>query len=325
MSSLVEADRVEVLVLVDNVTDNLSSTPLFVENEWPRLWKRGLRALSGRCLCCAAHGLSCAITVWNGERARTLLFDTGPDEVVFERNVERLGFDIACVDGMVLSHGHWDHCGAMLRALQMIRSRNGGRDVPTYMHPDMYRTRAIKAADGSFRPFEDVPSAAQLAQHGAEVIHSAQPQFVLEDCVYISGEIPRVTSFEVGLPGQHRMTDDGSGWEPDPLIMDERFVAVAVRGKGLVVFTACSHAGVVNVLKHARSCFPDLPLYGVLGGFHLSGTNERVIPETVEAMRAFDLSVIAAAHCTGWRATGALASAFGDAVVPSAVGKLYKF
>lgn len=325
MSSLVEADRVEVLVLVDNVTDNLSSTPLFVENEWPRLWKRGLRALSGRCLCCAAHGLSCAITVWNGERARTLLFDTGPDEVVFERNVERLGFDIACVDGMVLSHGHWDHCGAMLRALQMIRSRNGGRDVPTYMHPDMYRTRAIKAADGSFRLFEDVPSAAQLAQHGAEVIHSAQPQFVLEDFVYISGEIPRVTSFEVGLPGQHRMTDDGSGWEPDPLIMDERFVAVAVRGKGLVVFTACSHAGVVNVLKHARSCFPDLPLYGVLGGFHLSGTNERVIPETVEAMRAFDLSVIAAAHCTGWRAIGALASAFGDAVVPSAVGKLYKF
>jgi 7,8-dihydropterin-6-yl-methyl-4-(beta-D-ribofuranosyl)aminobenzene 5'-phosphate synthase len=325
VSGLVEADRVEVLVLVDNVTDNLSSTPLFVENEWPRLWKRGMRALSGRCLCCAAHGLSCAITVWRGARARTLLFDTGPDEVVFERNVERLGFDVASVEGIVLSHGHWDHCGAMLRALQMIRSRNGGRDVPTYMHPDMYRTRATKAADGSFRLFEDVPSAAQLTQHGAEVIHSTRPQRALEDCVYISGEIPRLTSFEVGLPGQHRMTDDGNGWEPDPLIMDERFVAVAVKGKGLLVFTACSHAGVINVLKQARSCFPALPLYGVLGGFHLSGTNERVIPDTVEALREFDLSVIAAAHCTGWRATGALANAFGDAVVPSAVGKLYKF
>jgi 7,8-dihydropterin-6-yl-methyl-4-(beta-D-ribofuranosyl)aminobenzene 5'-phosphate synthase len=107
--------------------------------------------------------------------------------------------------------------------------------------------------------------------------------------------------------------------------MDERFVAVAVRNKGLVVFTACSHAGVVNVLKHARASFPELPLYGVLGGFHLSGTNERVIPDTVESMREFDLSVIAAAHCTGWRATGELARAFGDAVVPSAVGKLYKF
>jgi hypothetical protein len=90
--------------------------------------------------------------------------------------------------------------------------------------------------------------------------------------------------------------------------------------QGVVVLTACSQAGVVNVLRHARGCFPELPLYGVMGGFHLSGTNERVIPETVDAMREFDLAVTAAAHCTGWRATGALASTFGDAVVPSPVG-----
>jgi 7,8-dihydropterin-6-yl-methyl-4-(beta-D-ribofuranosyl)aminobenzene 5'-phosphate synthase len=43
-------------------------------------------------------------------------------------------------------------------------------------------------------------------------------------------------------------------------------------------------------------------------------------------MKAFDLSVIAAGHCTGWRATTALAGAFGEAVVsPSAVGKRYEF
>jgi 7,8-dihydropterin-6-yl-methyl-4-(beta-D-ribofuranosyl)aminobenzene 5'-phosphate synthase len=72
---------------------------------------------------------------------------------------------------------------------------------------------------------------------------------------YVSGEIPRVTSFEHGFPGQHRQTEDGS-WEPDPLLMDERWVAANVKDKGLVVFTACSHAGVVNVLKHARAAFP---------------------------------------------------------------------
>ncbi len=325
MLKLVQADRVEVLILVDNATDNLSSTPLFVENEVPRLWSRGMRALSGRCLCCAAHGLSCAISVWHGERAHTLLFDTGPDETVFERNVERLGFDMGRVEGIVLSHGHWDHCGAMLRALQMIRQRNGGRDIPTYMHPEMYRTRAMRSADGSFRPFEDVPDPQQLAQHGAHVVHATEPQLVIDNCFYVSGEIPRLSSFETGLPGQHRQALDGSGWEPDALIMDERFVAVSVKNKGLVVFTACSHAGVVNVLTHAQDRFPNLPLYAVLGGFHLSGAHERVIPDTVEAMRRFDLSVIAAAHCTGWRAVAALASAFGEAVVPSAVGKTYRF
>ena len=107
--------------------------------------------------------------------------------------------------------------------------------------------------------------------------------------------------------------------------MDERSVAVNVRGKGLVVFTACSHAGVVNVLHHARESFPGEAVHAVLGGFHLSGTNERVIPQTVEALRGFDLKVIAAAHCTGWRAVTALSNAFGEAVVPASVGKLYSF
>lgn len=77
MLELAAADKIEVLVLVDNVTDNLSSVPDYVENEFPRLWKAGLRQLSGRCLCCAAHGLACAITASQGSTSRTLLFDTG--------------------------------------------------------------------------------------------------------------------------------------------------------------------------------------------------------------------------------------------------------
>jgi len=325
MPELVAADRVEILVLVDNVTDNLSSVPPYVENEWPRLWKRGMQELSGQCICCGAHGLACAVTAWRGDLAHTLLFDAGPEAAVLERNVERLGFDMGRVESIVLSHGHWDHCGAMLRALELIRARNGGRAVPTYMHPDIYRRRAVKAVNGAMRLMEDVPSAALLERGGAKLVHSRQPQWILDDLFYISGEIPRVTAFETGLPGHHRRTADDSDWEPDPLLMDERFVAVHVKGKGLLVLTACSHAGVVNVMTHARNCLPDAPLHGVLGGFHLAGTNERIIPETIEALREFRLESIAAAHCTGWRAVNALAAAFGDAVVPSTVGKTYRY
>ena len=324
MGELVIADRVEVLVLVDNVTDSLSNAPEFVENEFRRFWRRGGRILSGQCLCCAAHGLSCAITAWRGDNAKTLLFDTGPDATVFERNVERLGFDLGAVDGIVLSHGHWDHGGAMLRALEMIQMKNGGREVPTYMHAGMYRTRAMRTPDGSMHLFDDVPSAAVLEKHGARVFHATEAQLILEDHFFVSGEIPRVTKFETGLPNHYRRTEDGSGWEPDPLIADERFVAVRLKDKGVFVFTACSHAGVVNVLTHARDSFPGQMLHGVMGGFHLSGSTEKIIPETVDAMRPFNLKAIAAGHCTGWRAIGALASAFGHAVVPSAVGKTFR-
>jgi 7,8-dihydropterin-6-yl-methyl-4-(beta-D-ribofuranosyl)aminobenzene 5'-phosphate synthase len=157
------------------------------------------------------------------------------------------------------------------------------------------------------------------------VIHSREPQTILDDLIYVSGEIPRVSGFEPGMPGQYRRVSDASEWEPDPLLVDERYVAVRVRDKGIIVFTACSHAGVVNVLLDAGARFERVPVFGVLGGFHLSGSNERIIPETVEAMRPLGLKTIAAAHCTGWRAVSALAAAFGDALVPSSVGKMYRF
>jgi 7,8-dihydropterin-6-yl-methyl-4-(beta-D-ribofuranosyl)aminobenzene 5'-phosphate synthase len=262
----------------------------------------------------------------SGDRVRTVLFDTGPEDRTFEQNVSRLGVDLGPVEAMVLSHGHWDHGGAMLRALDLARDRNGGQDIVCYMHPDMFRSRAAKLPDGSLRPMEDVPSAADLEAHGGRVISTREAQPIAGGTAWVSGEIPRRSGFEVGLPGQHRRTLDGTGWEPDELLMDERFLAVHVRGKGLVVLTACSHAGVVNVLAEARDRFPGVKLHAVLGGLHLSGLNERIIPQTVAALRDFDLDIIAAGHCTGWRAMTALANAFGEGkLAPLAVGKRMRF
>lgn len=316
------ADALEITVLVDNATDSLSSNPGFVETEWAGHWRRGMPWLSGKCLCCAAHGLSCLVTARMGTDTHTLLFDTGPEEWVFERNVVRLGVELGRVEAMVLSHGHWDHAGAMPRALQMIARPKGGRKVPTYMHPGMFALRAAKRPDGTYQLMELVPSIDVLSGSGAEVIVMRDEQMVADEIFYISGEIPRVSGFERGYPGQHRMNESGQ-WEPDELLTDERFIAVQIAGKGQFIFTACSHAGLVNVLTAARSRFPDVPIYGVLGGFHLSGSTEAIIPQTVEAVAPFGLKLIAAGHCTGWRALGALAAAYGDAVVPTAVGKRF--
>jgi 7,8-dihydropterin-6-yl-methyl-4-(beta-D-ribofuranosyl)aminobenzene 5'-phosphate synthase len=315
-------ESLEITVLVDNGTDSLSTNPGFVETEVAGAWRRGMKWLSGRCLCCAAHGLSCLITTRTASSRHTLLFDAGPDESIFERNVIRLGVDMGGVDAMMLSHGHWDHAGAMPRALQMMTLANGGRRVPTYMHPDMFASRAMKAKDGRLMPMEDVPSQNVLAANGADLIITRDERSILSTTVYISGEIPRVTSFEKGMPGQHRL-DAAGEWTLDELLVDERFVAVHLANKGLFVFTACSHAGLINVLMHAAERFPGIPLFGVFGGFHLAGATEVIIPETVDALEAFDLQLIAAAHCTGWRALGQLAQRFGARVVPSAVGKRY--
>ena len=95
----------------------------------------------------------------------------------------------------------------------------------------------------------------------------------------------------------------------------------------MIVFSACSHAGIINVLRHAQTVFPNIPLFAVMGGFHLSGKSvEKIIPQTVNDLKQFELQQIIPAHCTGWRAVNALGNAFGDAIVsPSAVGRLYQF
>ena len=315
-------DKVEIAVLADNVTDGLSSNPPFVEGEMSFLGRRGLTG-SAKCLCCAVHGLSCLVTVHRGGKTRSVLFDSGPEDYAFERNVTRLGVDLGVVEGIVLSHGHWDHAGAMLLALGMICGRNGGRKVPFYAHPGMFVTRAVRAPNGAMRRMDDVPSVQELTDFGADVVVTRQPQQLLGGLFYVSGEIPRVSGFERGLPGHMKRT--ANGWEADELLLDERWLAVNVRGKGLVVFSACSHAGIVNVCRHARATFPDAPIHAVMGGLHLSGPNEAIIPESVAGLKEFGIKTIAAGHCTGWRAMTALANAFPDAIAPTAVGKQFTF
>jgi 7,8-dihydropterin-6-yl-methyl-4-(beta-D-ribofuranosyl)aminobenzene 5'-phosphate synthase len=139
MTMLKQIDGAEVHVLVEDVADPLSSVPAFVETEFAALERRrgGAWVLSGNCFCSAAHGLSFLITLRQGSTAKTLLFDAGPEDRTLEQNISRLGIDLGAVEAIVLSHGHCDHGGggAMLRALQLIRDRNGGRKVPYYCHP----------------------------------------------------------------------------------------------------------------------------------------------------------------------------------------------
>jgi 7,8-dihydropterin-6-yl-methyl-4-(beta-D-ribofuranosyl)aminobenzene 5'-phosphate synthase len=209
------------------------------------------------------------------------------------------------------------------KAIEMTRAANGGRAVPLYLHPGMFRERGSRQPDGGVFPMDPVPPPDGWATMGATPV-VVRDEHIIADGFYVSGEIPRTTAYETGLPGQVARDDENTPWQADEWLGDERFMAVHLRGKGLIVFSACSHTGIVNVLHAARQRFPAVPLYAAMGGFHLSGINERVIPETVRDLGGFGLTYLFPAHCTGWRAVNALEREYGEAmVVPAAVGKTF--
>jgi len=326
MMNIQSVDKLQIQVLVDNVTDSLSSVPENVTHEMAYLRSNGMKELSGECLCCGAHGLSLLLTASQGNVKHSLLFDAGPEGEVFKRNVTKLKANLGAVQAVVLSHGHWDHSGGFLMALDLIKSQNHEKEIVFHLNPGMFYQRATTSHTGEICPFKKVPDVQELEKKGAAIVNSDDPRLLLDNMFYLSGEIPRITEYEKGFPGHVRQLPSGA-WEADPWIMDERFLVVNVRDKGLVVFSACSHAGIINVLKHAQTLFPDIPLYAVMGGFHLSGKSvEKIIPQTVKSMEQFNLKMIIPAHCTGWRAVNALGNAFGySIIVPSAVGRIYDF
>ncbi len=326
-ASVLRVDSVEVRILVDNVTDSLSSVLRGVANENEVLRRYGMKVMSGAAKCCAHHGLSLLLTAYADGESRTLLFDAGPDPDVLARNAPRLGVAFADVGAIAMSHGHWDHCGGLLEAIRSIHRANGGRRVPCHVNEGMFVERGNTQPDGSVLPYENLPRAREIEAAGADVVSSPDARLLLDGRFYLSGEIPRVTPYEKGYPGHLKRSADGASWEPDPWLMDERYAAVNIRGKGIVVFTACSHAGVVNVLKDARNAFGGVPLHAVMGGFHLAGPKvEPAIAQTVAELAGFGLARIVPAHCTGWRALNALARTFGeDVVVPGAVGRSFTF
>jgi 7,8-dihydropterin-6-yl-methyl-4-(beta-D-ribofuranosyl)aminobenzene 5'-phosphate synthase len=264
----------------------------------------------------AEHGFSALVTVRRGTTSTTLLFDTGISPDGMTDNADRLGIDLGGVQGVVLSHGHFDHAGG----LAGLAGRRGG--LPMTLHPLVW-TRRRQAVPG--RDAVELPTLSRraLEAEGFAVVERRQPSLLVDGCVLVTGEVDRTTDFERGMPPSHQAWD-GAAWQHDPLVLDDQALVVHVRGRGLVVLTGCGHAGAVNLVRHAMRLTGVARLHALLGGMHLSGPAfEPIIAPTVAAFTELAPDLIAPGHCSGWRAQHALAAALPDAFVPSSAGTRY--
>jgi 7,8-dihydropterin-6-yl-methyl-4-(beta-D-ribofuranosyl)aminobenzene 5'-phosphate synthase len=190
--------------------------------------------------------------------------------------------------------------------------------MPLLLHPDAFLERKMVFPDGHELNLPP-PDKRTLSHEGIEFIEERGVSYLLGNLVLVTGQIHRSTPFESGFPVHYARIADQ--WQQDPLIHDDQAVVMHVKDKGLVILTGCGHAGAINTIRHAQELTGIQKVYAVLGGFHLTGVLfEPIIPPTIAALKELNPKLIVLAHCTGWKATHALARELPEAFVPNSVG-----
>ncbi|WP_436536012.1 MBL fold metallo-hydrolase [Actinoplanes sp. HUAS TT8] len=319
--ALEPVDEVVITTLVDNVYDGLLvndgavvRAPIAAGTARAPQFESGSTNVG----LVAEHGFSALVTVRRAGHSTSVLFDTALSPEAMMTNADRLGIDLSTVQTVVLSHGHFDHAGG----LAGLAGRKGTRALPMIVHPLVWTRRRLNVPGTDIG---DLPTLSKraLVYEGFEVIERRQPSLLLDRSVLITGEVDRTTDFENGMPSAHEQWV-GPGWEPDPLVLDDQALVVNLRGQGLVVLTGCGHSGAVNIVRHAQRLTGVTRLHALVGGLHLSGSFfQPVIGPTVDALRALEPTLLAPAHCTGWRAQQTLAAALPGSWVPGSSGSSY--
>lgn len=336
---VLQLDELEILVVVDNETDTLSSVDEGVP-QIPEVIQLAARVPPSRkhegheCkvvfdqLCCACHGLSVLITGSRGRMKRSMLFDVGPYPDIWLDNARRLGVDLSTIENIFLSHWHFDHSGGFPKIVAAIceaRTRAGLARPLVDLHPNRPDQRGVLLPSGVMILLPQEPTFEDITRAGGEIVTRDESHAICGGFFFGSGAIDRTTKYETGLVGHYTFRGDSGA--PDPLIMDERFVAACVAGRGVTVFSACSHAGIVNACLGVKKHFPGIPVDLVLGGYHLAGKamEARIEPTVRDLKERIEPRLVAPGHCTGWRAKAMLAQTFAPGhYAPSVVGTTYR-
>ena len=177
---LKEADAAEIISLVDNSVDFLStinkrevrSFRQWTQERYGKEW-----IASHSLLPCADHGFSMLIRVFHGKKSSCILFDTGgsPDGIV--ENAERMNINLSEVECIVLSHGHYDHFGGLMSAVKAVNRFA----LPIIVHEDMFKTRGSANSKGVVRKYPEFPAEEQL--NPARIVKTRQPSLTADDMV----------------------------------------------------------------------------------------------------------------------------------------------
>jgi 7,8-dihydropterin-6-yl-methyl-4-(beta-D-ribofuranosyl)aminobenzene 5'-phosphate synthase len=245
----------------------------------------------------AEHGFSAFVETERGN----FLFDTGQGRVLMSNSLF-LGKDLRSIKFLALSHGHFDHVLGIPQVLELT----GELDV--YGHPDIFLERYWDHKDGRLQSIGMPYCRSYLESLGARFQLKKEFTEVLDN-VYLSGEIPRMTDFEKTDRNMVIRGEKGD-WVQDP-IRDDLSMFMDTP-KGLVVLLGCGHAGIINIIEHAKRKTGKEKVHAVLGGTHLMFSDPEQLERSIEALETLNIDLVGGSHCTGLKAGAILFNTLKD-------------
>lgn len=228
------------------------------------------------------HGLSFYIEA----AEKKLLFDLGPDETLFA-NAQKAGISVENVELAVLSHGHYDHGGALGRFLEINRSAR------VYVRENAFLPYYSRSSGKE----HEIGLSRELKGH-PRVVPTGENCDIAEGLRLFSGVTGRKYFSEAN---RFLMEKTEKGLRPDSFSHEQNLIITEGNKKFLIA--GCAHNGIVNILERFEKLEGRLP-DAVISGFHLNPPSamEPVSEELLDGIAGTLLKwpvQYYTCHCTG--------------------------
>jgi 7,8-dihydropterin-6-yl-methyl-4-(beta-D-ribofuranosyl)aminobenzene 5'-phosphate synthase len=239
-------------------------------------------------------------------KGKRILFDTGDDAAIFEKNVKAKGVDITKLDFVVLSHRHGDHVSGVSYLLSV------NPKVKIYAPKD--GLGGIFGSDVTskfYRKDETLP--AEKRYYGG-----APPEVIKLGTVFSGANIQLIDKTTELAPGITllALVSDVAGTRE----LKELSLAIDT-ADGIVLVVGCSHPGIENIVAEAAKINPHI--HFIAGGFHLVAAPDPAIEKIAATLHdTYKADFIAPGHCTGEPTFAALQKTFGDHYLYAGLGTI---
>jgi 7,8-dihydropterin-6-yl-methyl-4-(beta-D-ribofuranosyl)aminobenzene 5'-phosphate synthase len=262
---------------------------------------------------------------------KNILFDAGSNADLFKQNVIRLGIDLKKVDVVIVSHAHYDH----LNGIDYLLSVNP--KVKIYFPDDIFwGAETIFNATGqdslvkdslpaSLRYFDGKSDIFKVEQSGGRFLH-ANIEFVKDFKEILPGVrlIPTNAKYMGYFSKYPKSFTPGRFSEANEEVklnnLPELSLSLATE-EGEVLFTGCSHSGVVNIIQETiLKTGNKIDL--LLGGFHLLPFDRNETNRVCSMIKNdFKVTKVAPGHCTGHLAFKILSDLYRDNFIYAGLGE----